>query len=306
MANAESMCVVYWLKDERCICLWRHGYIGYSTRLRERIKNWRRLLSKPFEYEVLFVGTIKECRQLEYKLRPERFIGWNYLAGGGKSPRAGVIVPEYVRQRMSEAAKKKPPMSAATREKLRIANTGRTNRGRLGQKKSEEERRKISLSQIGKPKSDEHRRKMSQQMIGTAYHLGHLHTDETKQRIRIKKIGVPIHSDEHKRRLAERMKGNTFTKGKPWSAARRIAWLQRKEEAQNADLVFEHSVELSSVPSLSNQRRTPGEFGETPDRTIPSQAAQAEGVTTRAKARRAKRPEAPGPSKEGDEIVSSA
>jgi NUMOD3 motif len=232
MANAESMWVVYWLKDESCICLWRHGYIGYSSCLRDRLKYWRvhqPRWRKPFEYEVLFVGTKKECRTLEYKLRPERFIGWNYLAGGGKSPREGVIIAEYIRQRMSEAAKKKPPISAATREKLRIAHTGRTNRGRLGQKKSFEERAKIAQSQRGKKRSEEYCEKLSARMMGTAHHLGHMHTDETKQRIRMKKTGVPIHSDGHKRKLAERMKGNTFTKGKPWSAARRIAWLQRKE-----------------------------------------------------------------------------
>src|SRR5262249_57431849 len=39
---------------------------------------------------------------------------------------------------------------------------------------------------------------------------------------------------------------------------------------------------------------------------IPSQAPQGEGVTTRAQARRAKRPEAPGPLPRGDEIVCPA
>jgi hypothetical protein len=64
------------------------------------------------------------------------------------------------------------------------------------------------------------------------------------------------------------------------------------------------------APLPSNRHRTnPGELRERPERTILSQAERneiilSEGATTRAKARRAKRPEAPGPSKEGDDIVS--
>jgi hypothetical protein len=56
----------------------------------------------------------------------------------------------------------------------------------------------------------------------------------------------------------------------------------------------------------------PGEFGEHPDRTIPSQAhflGEWEGVTTIPQGSRAKWSEAPGPSalrSEGDDIVSSA
>jgi hypothetical protein len=32
--------------------------------------------------KVLFVGTLKECNDLEYKLRPRSHIGWNILTGG--------------------------------------------------------------------------------------------------------------------------------------------------------------------------------------------------------------------------------
>ena len=129
---------------------------------------------------------------------------------------------------MSEAGKNRAPISKITRDKLRIASTGRTNRGRINQKKSDEERTKISASQKGKPKSPEHIAKMAASKIGTAFHRGFTHSDETKERIRLKKIGVPIHSEEHKRKLAERWKGNNLTKGKPWSAARRQAQLARK------------------------------------------------------------------------------
>ena len=89
---------------------------------------------------------------------------------------------------------------------------------------------KIAAGHKGVPESEETRRKMSERMKGKKYHLGHLHSEETKERIRLKKIGVPIHSEEEKRKRAERWKGNSLTKGKPWSAARRLAWLQTKGE----------------------------------------------------------------------------
>lgn len=106
---------------------------------------------------------------------------------------------------------------------------GTTNKGRIGQQKSDEERAKIAAATKGKPKSDEHRRKMSARMIGNEIHLGHSHSNDTKQRIGAKKTGIPIHSEEEKRERAERWKGNSLTKGQPWSAARRLAWLRSKE-----------------------------------------------------------------------------
>jgi hypothetical protein len=126
-------------------------------------------------------------------------------------------------------ARRLQKISETTREKWRVASTGRTNRGRIGQKKSEEERRKISLAKTGKKMSEEFCRKNAEKARGNTYHLGHRHSEATKQAISAKKIGVPIHSEETKQRRAERWKGNTLTKGQPWSAARRMAWLQNKE-----------------------------------------------------------------------------
>jgi hypothetical protein len=47
--DKTTSCVVYWLHDDRCICPWRHGYIGIS------------------------------------QLRPHLNIGWNENPGGGKT-----------------------------------------------------------------------------------------------------------------------------------------------------------------------------------------------------------------------------
>jgi hypothetical protein len=102
-------------------------------------------------------------------LRPTRGIGWNRGVGGGLA-RLGYRATETAKQNMREAAKRKPPISDETREKLRIASTGRTNRGRIGQKKSNEEIAKIVASTTGKSKGDGHRRIMSARMLGNTLH----------------------------------------------------------------------------------------------------------------------------------------
>jgi len=229
----DGICVVYWLHDDQCICPWRHGWIGISQDFKGRLKTHRgnKNFPKDFETKILFSGTASECRNLEWLLRPGPRIGWNLAAGGGKS-QFGIPRSLEAKQKMSEAGRRRPPILESTREKLRVASTGRTNRGRLGQKKSAEERAKISASHIGKKASDETRRNQSLRMLGTAYHAGHAHSEETKAIIRAKKLGVAIHSEEHKRKLTERMKGNSYTKGRPWSSARRLAY-ERARKARN-------------------------------------------------------------------------
>lgn len=227
-----TQCVVYWLFDDTCVCPWRHGYVGITTRWPGRLKRHRQRFGSGIRWQLLFSGAKTECRLLEYQLRPDLNIGWNVNPGGMMSPRLGGVVPSDVREKMRQSAKRRHqqhPMSEQTRERLRIASTGRTNRGRIGQKKTLEERERISRSKQGIPKSEQHRLKMSQRMQGKTLHAGHHHSEQTKQRLRLQKFGIAVHSEEHRRRLAERMKGNSFTKGKPWSAARRMAWLARKE-----------------------------------------------------------------------------
>jgi hypothetical protein len=228
--SPETVCVVYWLFDDKCVCPWKHGYVGITIYPRKRITQHRvdgRLPSN-FQSLVLFGGSIDECLALEERLRPYPFIGWNRAHGGGHT-QAGFKHSEATKAKMRLALKARGPVSAETREKLRIASTGRTNRGRIGQPKTEEERKKIARSQRGKRRSAEVVQQMSLRMLGKRYHAGHQHSEQTKAQISQKKIGRSIHSDEHKQLLAARMKGNSFTKGKPWSAARRLAWLSRKE-----------------------------------------------------------------------------
>lgn len=113
-----------------------------------------------FRFAILFRGSKEECRKLEHQLRPHRRIGWN-VATGGNMARLGAQHSDETKKRMSIVARRRLPASEETRERLRISSTGRTNKGRIGQKKSQEERRKISLSKVGKRVSDQTLRKIS-------------------------------------------------------------------------------------------------------------------------------------------------
>lgn len=96
MAIAASMmgdCCVYWLFDDHCICLWRHGYIGVTINLTRRLAGHRRgngrgtkLLPENFQFEILFTGTSAQCFELEQHLRPVPMIGWNRARGGPRAP----------------------------------------------------------------------------------------------------------------------------------------------------------------------------------------------------------------------------
>ena len=193
---AQRVWLVYWLYDKQCVCYLRHGYIGRTSNWERRLIKHRfhRRFPSGFKWMFLFQGTRAECKQLEWEMRPHALIGWNIAPGGGG---------------------------------------GYGSRGRLGQKKSKEECKKISTTRLERKLNWSHIHATgywSKRLKGgPGLHAGHLHSDETKEIIRQKKAGVSVHTGEHKRKLSERWKGNSLTKSKPWSAARRLAWLENKE-----------------------------------------------------------------------------
>lgn len=170
-----TSCVVYWLRDEQCICPWRHGYIGISTNHRHRISNHRGNRSFPkFTFQILFVGSPAECRVLEYKLRPGPKIGWNRGAGGGK-PRFGIPDTVTALQNKSAARRRflsKPEASEILR--AAYAKSSATQKGKTipwadkiaktltGHIRTSASRAKQSAKLKGKPKSAEWREKMRQ------------------------------------------------------------------------------------------------------------------------------------------------
>jgi hypothetical protein len=224
---ATRECVVYWLYDEKCVCPWKHGYVGITFYWKRRIARHRQFFNFAFDCKILFRGSRGACLKLEWQMRPCRGIGWN-CAAGGALVRLGHRASAEAKRNMSEAAKRRAPMSEETKAKLRARDPGIfTNKSRLGQKKSDVERAKISASNAGKVRADP----QCNARFGNTSHLGYKHSEETKRIISTKKIGVPIHSDEEREKRRQRMKGNALTKGKPWSAARRLTWLSRQPKS---------------------------------------------------------------------------
>lgn len=263
MAKSD-LCVVYWVfncgafwihRDWR-ISIWFHGWVGVSTCWPAPLKRHRKN-GIPFTHSaILFVGTVAECKCLERLLRPTKFMGWN-KAPGGNLQRVGFVTSEETKKKISAALKGRDLVSDERKEQLRVIMTGKTNKGRSGQRKPDEERRKISISHQGKKLSPEHNAKFQAGRLPAA-HTGHLHSQETKETIRRKKAGVPVHTEEHKRELAELWKGNSLTKGKPWSAARRLAWLERKE-LDDARLICSDQIGLFAEQSASNNPANSGD-----------------------------------------------
>ena len=135
-----TSCVVYWLYDERCVCPWRHGYIGISSNHQRRIAVHRRTRSfQKFSVQILFVGSPAECRMLEYKLRPQRHIGWNHGAGGGKG-------------RLGFSDQKLKGRIITWADKIAATLTGHV--------RTDESRAKQSAKMKGRPKTLEQRAKM--------------------------------------------------------------------------------------------------------------------------------------------------
>jgi hypothetical protein len=106
-------CVVYWLYDARCVCPWRHGYVGVSIQFDARLQRHRNragtrksAVGVPaiFNHKILFIGAVDECLALEEQLRPQRGIGWN-RARGGQKPWLDYRHDAQARARISAAAK---------------------------------------------------------------------------------------------------------------------------------------------------------------------------------------------------------
>jgi phage FluMu protein Com len=103
--------------------MFSQGYIGVSNNVKKRwyghkLKpqnghfsnavnkyGWDNLVKK-----VILIGEEKYCLDVELKLRPEKKIGWNLVAGGGKPP--------------SSLGRKFGPMSAETKAKVSAAKKG--------------------------------------------------------------------------------------------------------------------------------------------------------------------------------------
>ena len=148
MAKTTS-CVVYWLRDERCICPWRHGYIGISERWPRRLIRHRRESPRSFEWKILFEGSVEECMKLEGLFRSRPMTGWNLASGGIKG---GGTAPkkEPTREKMRAAALarytkpgEKEYTSRAVKRGLKGVNRSGANNANFGKHMSEAAKDKV-------------------------------------------------------------------------------------------------------------------------------------------------------------------
>jgi len=196
--------VCYWVFDQTCVCPWRHGYVGVTknreTRQRQHLRRFNGA-----RFQILFRGSQRECRKVEYALRPVAGIGWNKSPGGQRSQpwtgesRAKVseamkrINTVEVRARKSDA-RMGYVLSEETKRKISKVHEGKKLRG-VGWRHSEETKQKIREAQKGKPRP---------------WLIGHVVSEETRRKIGAAQKGkvCPPVSEETRRKLSEAGKGN--------------------------------------------------------------------------------------------------
>jgi hypothetical protein len=96
---------VYWLFDVRCTFPADTGYVGYTSDLKRRIRDHRKVfdaVGAGIHIMVLYWGTYEKCREAERLLRPKANIGWNKAIGG----KPKVYLTEETHQKRAGAANK--------------------------------------------------------------------------------------------------------------------------------------------------------------------------------------------------------
>jgi len=118
------MISVYWIRHQDHTDIFSQGYVGISNKPKER---WRHHCTKPSNLhmknaiskygwnnlvkEIILISDKDYCLDIEKKLRPSDFVGWNAIAGGGMPPKPkkgmgkGHATSQATRIKLSEAGK---------------------------------------------------------------------------------------------------------------------------------------------------------------------------------------------------------
>jgi predicted GIY-YIG superfamily endonuclease len=175
--------VIYWIHNESETDIKKDGYVGITNNLKRRIRehqNKKKYLFENRQVEIFLCGTKEYCKEIEYKLRPKKYIGLNISAGGGMPPNAtGIKRSEKTKLLMSQ-----------------------NNVGFKGRKHSDETKRKMSESRkgFGKPHTEETKKKLSEIAKQRKFNpmFGCKHSESTKQLISTKMKMRNIHTKGEK------------------------------------------------------------------------------------------------------------
>ena len=150
--------VVYWLVNGACRDPKRHGYVGATGRLWQRLAAHRtagRLVvrfAKGCKVKILFRGSRRAALALEKRLRPKRGIGWNIGVGGygnGAGTKGIPKSPEHrAKQRAAALRRYADPAehertARAVRKGLKGIDRSGPNNSRYGVKLTEATKEKI-------------------------------------------------------------------------------------------------------------------------------------------------------------------
>jgi hypothetical protein len=153
--------VVYWLFDDSCTDVQQHGYVGMTVSWPRRLWRHRSESTFPvteFQGRVLFEGTVKQCLDVELKLRPTAGIGWNKFPGG-RSGHAMKGIPKSPEQRAK--------MRAAALERYKDPKEHeRTSRDvKRGRRRAKVDQSGANNPMYGRPMSEATKEKIRQKII---------------------------------------------------------------------------------------------------------------------------------------------
>lgn len=114
---------IYWLRHKDHTCLLSQGYVGVSKNPKERIRHHfknafggyhtDKSLTKAIKkygkenivVEIILIAENSYCYQVEQKLRPKSFIGWNMREGGYHTPNPfpkGSKQPKFIAEKANK------------------------------------------------------------------------------------------------------------------------------------------------------------------------------------------------------------
>lgn len=162
--------LIYWIHNESETNIETQGYIGITKNLKRRIREHSSKLNflEGRTVDIFLLGEKEYCKEIEYQLRPKKYIGLNIASGGGMPPDVtGIKRSEKTKLLMSQ-----------------------NNVGMKCKKHTDETKRKMSESRkgFGTPHTEETKKKLSeiakQRKVNSMF--GRKHSESTKQLISIK------------------------------------------------------------------------------------------------------------------------